>query len=198
MRKLVFTKHTGTRITGYISTTSLAFALVGCGGATQEPTTPTSPDSSLSAGETDGLGIQSAEPPTPAAEAPIADEPDGASSPSEPVSAQEFQNALQAVIQDDAFLTALKLEEPGRFPLKIAGEGLPTGLELTASEKAVEVVAIPEDTKKTAVVVFLKIELSEQRGTFKYRYDVEGVRGTSRVAKDEGAWILKSSRISAY
>jgi len=177
----------------WVSSIALGAALlVACGGAA--PEAETAPASS-EVEETP----PATEPPPPAPES-TEDEtpaPEPATS-AEPVTPQEFQNALQVVIQDDAFLTALKLEEPGRFPLKIAGEGLPVGLELTAVDKGVEVVPMPEDPKKQPVLVFLKIDLNSERGTFKYRYDVEGVRGTSRVARDEGAWILKSSRISAY
>jgi hypothetical protein len=33
---------------------------------------------------------------------------------------------------------------------------------------------------------------------FKYRYEIEGVRGTSYVVKGSGGWELKSSRVSGY
>lgn len=124
---------------------------------------------------------------------------DAQSAAAEPASAEDLKQALQVVIQDESLLSELKLGEPGRFPLKIAGQSLSGGLELKAHSEAVEVVSAPEDAKTVPVLIFTNIDLTNKQGTFKYRYDIEGVRGTSYVEKnDQGLWELKSSRFSEY
>ncbi len=121
------------------------------------------------------------------------------SSPSDdPATPEDFKEALQVVIQDEALLSQLKLEEPGRFPLKISGADIPSSVELLAHTEAVEVVSAPADPKKEPVLVFTSIRLDGSSGTFKYRFEIEGVRGTSYVTKANGQWVLKSSRISQY
>lgn len=161
----------------------------GCGGATPEPETPADepPQESAPLEPTADTG----EP-----EMQEANE-DGAGS-ADSLSPEDFQLALQLVIQDEALQNAMNLTEPGRFPIKISGEGLPSNLQLTAGEKAVEVIPTPEDPKKEPVLIFSKVEISGNRVSFKYRYDIEGVRGTSTVAKKDGVWELKASRISEY
>lgn len=114
------------------------------------------------------------------------------------VTPEDFKNALQVVIQDSALQKELKLEEPGRFPLKISGADIPMSIELVAATEAVEVVAAPENPKEEAVLVFTEIKFSGDEGVFKYRYDVEGVRGTSYVVRGPAGWELKSSRVSGY
>ena len=117
----------------------------------------------------------------------------------EAASSDDFQQALQVVIQDEALLNELKLGEPGRFPLKIAGSSVDSGLKLQAHSEAVQVVSAPADAKAEPVLVFTDIELDAKQGMFKYRYEIEGVRGTSYVFKNSvGVWELKSSRVSEY
>lgn len=163
--------------------------LVGCGGAKPEAETPAEEPPPESA-----LQERTAEPQDDAAE----ESSEEAGGSSDSLSPEDFQAALQLVIQDDALQTAMNLTEPGRFPIKISGEGLPSNLQLTAGEKAVEVVPTPADPKTEPVLVFSQVEVSGNRVSFKYRYDVEGVRGTSTVSKKDGIWELKASRISEY
>lgn len=176
-----------------------AALLIGCGGATPEAETPVEeppPEAALEqrdgAPEDEALEDEALED-----EASAEMGEDGASS-SDSLSPEDFQAALQIVIQDDALQNAMNLTEPGRFPIKISGEGLPSNLQLTAGEKAVEIVPAPEDPKKEPVLVFSKIDVSGNRVSFKYRYDIEGMRGTSTVSKKDGIWELKASRISEY
>lgn len=170
----------------------LAFS--GCGSPQSEPN---------SSAETTTEEI--APPPAPAADAnsledrseqETADEP--ASPSAAPATTEDFREALQVVLQDDALLSQLNLEEPGRFPLKIAGKDLPTGVEVQTHAQNVEVVEAPADPAKEAVMVFTSIELDSASGTFKYLYEIEGLRGTTRVSKSDGRWQLQSSRISQY
>ena len=164
------------------------WSLVACGGAAPEP---------------EAAPIEPA--PAPVSEAPIADEPEpveesveAAPENSEPASPADVQEALQVVLNDEALQRALNLTEPGRFPVKISGTGLPSDLKLEVGAKPVEVIELPEDPETVAVLVFTDFELNASGGSFRYRYDIEGVRGTSYVVKTGERWELKSSRLSEY
>lgn len=164
-----------------------------CAATTKEPTNP---DTEPPPPE-EVLGV----PPDETTEPSVATTEVSEREPSEqaPVTADDLTSALQVVLQDEALLTQLKLEEPGRFPLKIAGPGIPSSTDLQAHAKNVEVVTTPEDPKAVPVLVFTEMSLEGNKGTFKYRYAIEGVRGTSYVARTEdGRWVLESSRISQY
>lgn len=173
----------------------LLAALAGCGGSQTEPQEPeqesaSSLDSASSDETDDSLDLDA----SGADDGGTSD----ASMDAPPATPQDFEAALQLVMGDEALLNALNLEEPGRFPIKIAGADIPRSIEVQAATKAVEVVSPPEDPKTEPVLVFTKIELSGTEGTFKYRYDIEGVRGTTTVVKTGERWELKSSRISGY
>jgi hypothetical protein len=104
------------------------------------------------------------------------------------------QKVLQLVIDDGELEQVLKLGEPGRFPLKIAGDGVPSGAELTKGTKPVERVSDTSD-EKTAVLVFTKVEVGARKATIGFRYDIEGIRGTATLKKGEFGWELVKSRI---
>lgn len=106
----------------------------------------------------------------------------------------DMKAALQLVLDDEELGPYLKLEEPGRFPLKVSGD-LPSGVELVKNTKPVEVVTGPKDDKD-AVLVFTRVDIGPSKATVKYRYDVERVRGTAYLKKVEGRWELTRSRIS--
>ncbi len=109
----------------------------------------------------------------------------------------DVQAVLQAVIEDDALQPYLHLEEPGRFPLRIAGSVLPSGLQLTKGNKPVEVVdASLAADKKTPVLVFTELEVKGDRATAVFRYDIEKVRGSATVEKKYGTWTILKSRIT--
>jgi hypothetical protein len=101
---------------------------------------------------------------------------------------------LQLVIEDQELTPFLHLEQPDRFPLRVAGN-LPPGLELTKATKPVEIVDAAEGKKKP-VIVFTEIEVSPARATVRYRYDVEGVKGSCTLEKRDGHWVLAKSRIT--
>jgi hypothetical protein len=127
-----------------------------------------------------------------------ADSPDKESS-SEPVAAGEgdLKTILQLVLDDDALQPYLHLEEPERMPLKVHGDMLPSGLELTMARKPVSYVdATVAADKKKAVLVFTEIQVKGDRATVAYRYDIEKVRGSATVVKADGRWTLDKSRIS--
>ena len=109
-------------------------------------------------------------------------------------STDELKTVMQLVIEDAELDKYLHLEEPGRFPLKIAGKELPSGIALTKAGQPVKVVD-GEPAKKDAVLVITKIEIAAPDATVGYRFDIEGVVGTAHLKKASYGWELKSSRI---
>lgn len=160
-------------------------ALIGCGsGATPPAASPTEPKS-----PSEATTEPSSESPAKPAADTAKDESQGSAT-----SAEELTSILQRVIEDDELDKYLKLTLPGRFPLKIAGSDLPSGIALIKGTKPVAIVPVP-DSKKDAVLVLTTVEISGKEATVAYRYDVEGIRGTARLKKGERGWELKNSRI---
>jgi hypothetical protein len=126
-----------------------------------------------------------------AAEAPS--QPDAAPSGA-PASDDDVRAVLQLVIDDPELEKYLHLSEPGRFPLQIAGEKLPSGVKLTKSTEAVKVVDRPK-SNKDAVLVFTDIDVQADKASVRYRYDVEGVRATVSLSRTAHGWELKNSRL---
>jgi len=169
---------------------SLVAVATACAGMNHEPQSPEETPS-------EALATEEPQPSEPTSEEQSAESPDQGATQS--ASSEDLQQALQVVIQDEALLSELKLGEPGRFPLKISGSEVESGLKLQAHTEAVEVVGQQVDAKTNPVLVFTEIDLNAKQGTFKYRYEIEGVRGTSHVFKNEaGVWELQSSRVTGY
>jgi len=101
---------------------------------------------------------------------------------------------LQLTVDDPELDQYLKLGEPGRFPLKIAGSAVPPNIALVKATKPV-VVSQPPASKKDAVLVITDIEIKGSDATVSYRYDVEGIRGTAYLKKSPHGWELTRSRI---
>ena len=114
-----------------------------------------------------------------------------------PATAEDLQQILQLVINDEALEPYLKLEEPGRFPLQISGDAVPSGVELMKNTQPVKIVPAP-DSKDAPVLVFTSIDATSNEARVKYRFDVEGVRGSATVKKLEGRWQLANSRVTEY
>jgi hypothetical protein len=144
-----------------------------------------------------------AEPPD-AVKAPDASDADGASSKADapadkpvagaPVSDEDVTAILQLVVNDPELDNYLHLGEPGRFPLQLAGERLPSGLKLIKSTEPVKIVDGPK-SKKDAVLVVTEIDVQGDRATVRYRYDIESIRGNVTLAKAAHGWELKNSRL---
>jgi len=126
----------------------------------------------------------------------VADDASAAAAASGPVDVQTFQNALQAVIGDEALLKAMGIDPSSSQTVLISGKDLPEGLERAAAVRSVEVVPVSDKPSKRTILHFTTIELDAERGTFKYRIEATGAYGTTRVAYDGEAWQLKSSRVS--
>lgn len=162
-------------------------ACAGCGGGPPRPAASPSEEAAsteVAPAAPDGEAASKAP-----AETPKAEESSGSA-----ISADELSSMLQRVIEDGELDQYLKLTLPGRFPLKIAGTDLPSGLSLTKGNQPVAVVTTPS-SKKEAVLVITTVEISGKEATIGYRYDVEGIRGTARLKKGERGWELKNSRI---
>lgn len=159
-------------------------ALFACGGpsapaASPEPTSPStesSADEPQPSTEPEGTG-----PAAPAA---------GAQATTD----EDVRAILQLVIDDPELDQHLHLGEAGRFPLQLAGEGLPSGLKLVKATEPVKLVAAPK-SKKDAVLVVTELDVKGDKATVRYRYDVEGVRGTASLSKTAHGWELKNSRL---
>lgn len=114
--------------------------------------------------------------------------------PKEPTSAEDLSAILQRVIEDEELDRYLKLTLPGRFPLKVTGNDLPSGISLTKGNQAVVFVE-SAPSKKDAVLVLTTVEIKGADATIGYRYDVEGIKGTAHLKKGDRGWELKNSRI---
>lgn len=126
----------------------------------------------------------------PAATEDVGESPSSAA----PVSDEDVSAILQLVLDDPELDAHLKLGEPGRFPLKVAGKGLPTGLKLVKATEPVKLSELPQ-SKADPVVVFTEVSVAGDKATVRYRYDVESLRGTATLARSAHGWELKSSRV---
>lgn len=111
-----------------------------------------------------------------------------------PASDDDVNAVLQLVVDDPELDSHLHLGEAGRFPLQISGDGLPGSLKVVKATEPVKVVAAPK-SKKDAVLVITEIDIKGDKATVRYRYDVEGIRGTVTLAKTPHGWELKNSRV---
>jgi hypothetical protein len=174
----------------------LGLVLIACGGsATPEPKSPEPAETSAA---------ESAPKDDASKSAPAADEDaksssdssksEDATSQGKGTSEEELKTVLQLVIEDAELDKYLHLTEPGRFPLKMSGKDLPSGIALMKSGQPVKIFA-GEPTKKDAVLVVTNIEVASPDATVGYRYDAEGIVGTAHLKKASYGWELKSSRI---
>lgn len=115
--------------------------------------------------------------------------------------ADDVQAVLQLVIDDDALQPFLHLEEPGRFPLRIAfGSNVSdvSSVALTKMTKPVEIVdsGAASDPKQPAILI-TEVTINGDRARVTYRYKVEGVHGTATLAKAKnGHWELVNSMLT--
>jgi hypothetical protein len=172
----------------------IIFHSVACGGANKDAASPDaeaeSSEETAASGETRGGDETGDDNVRKAAETPDAK---GGPQPASQ-SADDTTAVLDLVVNDPELDPYLKLGEPGRFPLKISGSALPSGLKLEKATKPVEIVAAPKD-KKDAVLVFTEIEISGKKASVRYRYDIEGVRGSANLTKGQYGWELTNSRV---
>jgi hypothetical protein len=173
-----------TRIAAWLPLVALAVA---CGGPAAPAASPTPP-----ADAPEGAKAPSADAEAPAdkSDAPASEKPAAGA----PASEQDVAVILQLVVDDPELDRYLHLGEPGRFPLQLSGERLPSGLKLVKATEPVKIVDGPK-SKKDAVLVVTEIDVQGERATVRYRYDVESIRGNVTLAKTPHGWELKNSRL---
>jgi hypothetical protein len=157
-----------------------------CGGAaTPEPAEPTSEATP------DARSEPAAAPEAPSDTASEAATPSGEAN----TDVAQVQEVLQLVLDDEALNPYLHLEQPDRFPLRVATRNLPPGIELVKATKPVVLVDKP-DAEKKPVLVFTEVDIKKDTASVRYRYDVEGIRGACTLERRDGRWILKKSRVT--
>lgn len=177
-----------------LRTVLVAFALIGCASGQAEPaSSPESVESEMepAAAASEGQPEDAVSPDEKSADDAGQAASGGAASP------EEIRQILQAVLDDEALQTHLKLEEPGRFPLQVAKRNVPAGIELIKSTEPAKIVDAPKD-KKDPVLVFTEVSVGPNTASVRYRYDVEGVRGSCTLKRANGRWELTRSRITQY
>lgn len=160
---------------------SFVVLALACGGTAPPPEAP----ATIAAESAPTEAVEGAGP------SPSTEKPSGASAP---LSEDDMRAILQLVVDDPELDHYLHLGEPGRFPLQLAGEQLPSGLKLVKSTEPVKIVAGPK-SKKDAVLVVTELTAEGDKATVRYRYDVEGIRATVTLAKSAHGWELKNSRL---
>ncbi len=150
-----------------------------------------------------------AETPSPAAEAqkeaapappPKQEKQEASAAPASagPASPDDLRGVLQAVIDDEALTPYLHLEQRNRFPLHVSGHGVPKNLQLSKMAKPVVIEDEGSRDAKKPVLVFTEIDIKGAEATVRYRYDIEGVRGTATLNKPYGQWAVKQSHVAEH
>jgi hypothetical protein len=157
--------------------------LIGCGSGTSPA------ESADDFADDEAVGPESTDAPASEPAAAGADSPSG-----DDVTAgsDDVRQVLQLVLDDEALEPYLKLGEPGRFPLRVAGDNVPEGL--VKATKPVEVVTGADGEK--AVLVFDEISVSGSEASVRYHYHVEDIKGSARLKKRDGRWELTNSRVT--
>jgi len=173
-----------------IASLSLILLAVACGGPSEPAASPEAPAESGDGAATTSEGEGAATKPEGSGDG---DKPATASSGAA-TSDDDINAILQLVVDDPELDKHLHLGEPGRFPLQVSGDNLPGSLKLVKATEPVKVVGPPK-SKKDPVLVLTEIDVKGDKATVRYRYDVEGVRGTVTLAKTPHGWELKNSRL---
>lgn len=163
--------------------TLVGLFLVACGGSTKPAEEPTAEP----AGET----RTESENATDSSEREDTQGPKEAAASSASVSDDERRAIFQLVLDDEDLGAYLHITQPGRFPLKVSGKDLPTGL--TKASKPVEYVDSPPP--KAPVLIFTEVQINNKHASATYRYEIEGIQGTTTLEKGPHGWEILRSRI---
>ena len=161
----------------------LALIVSACGGSAK----PAATESAEPAAEAPEAS-ESAEAPKEADKAPADKEESTSTSEA---TGDDRQAVLQLVLDDEELGKYLRVTEPGRFPLKVSGSDIPKGL--TKAAKPIEIVDSP--SPKAAVLVITSVEIGGKHASVSYRYDIEGIKGTTTLDKGPRGWEILRSRI---
>jgi hypothetical protein len=151
---------------------ALAHHVLGCAGK-GEPKTPEPP-------------VEEA-PPAEAAEDAASDAP-----ASDVATPEDVRAVLQAVLDDEELQPYLGLSLPGRLPFKIAGEGLPSDLELMKGSDPVQIVDGAKDDEDP-VMVITEMKIDAKEASVRFRYDVAKLRASANLKKEDWGWELMNS-----
>jgi len=189
----------GWRSVGFwLASTALASSACATASSKHEksPADESSSESRSDENRSDESSGDDAEKPAPSTKSNVRDSAgDAKTSDAAPAGQGDDVHAVLQLAVDDAELDQyLKLGEPGRFPLKIAGSAVPQNVEIIKATKPV-VVTTPPSSKKDAVLVITEIAIKGNDATVSYRYDIEGIRGTAYMKKTPHGWELTRSRI---
>jgi hypothetical protein len=163
--------------------------VAGCGAPTPAPKSAEDPAAATEAPKSVATESPSSAPADEPKPAPVADAPQA-----ESLSPADLTTVLQAVLDDPELTGYLHVEKPARSHVKLAGPNLPKDLKLVKGSYPVTIVDAPK-SEKDPVLVLTRVEAEDKVVTVAYRYDVEGIRGTTRVQNGKSGWQLMSSRI---
>ncbi|HEX4479150.1 MAG TPA: hypothetical protein VH142_28905 [Polyangiaceae bacterium] len=176
----------------------VALSVAACGGgakpepetaATEKTATPPTDDSAASS---DAPASDASSTSTPSDKSDKSDSASTSdSSDTGGASSDDRHTVLQLTLDDEELGSYLKLESPGRFPLKVAGENLPSGL-LKAGKP---IVLVDKPDPKAAVLVITAVDVGKDHATVKYRYGVEGIEGTTTLDKGPRGWEILRTRV---
>jgi hypothetical protein len=174
-----------------LSVVLVTLALVACGGCSKPPTTanesvsveePAGAESAGDKKDSDGEAADKSEKSEKSEKSDVS---------AAEATTDDRKAVLQLVIEDEELGKFLRVTEPGRFPLKVSGSDIPSGL--VKATKPIEIVDSP--APKAAVLVITSVEIGAKHATVTYRYDVEGIKGTTTLDKGPRGWEILRSRI---
>ncbi|MBM4362257.1 MAG: hypothetical protein FJ104_06225, partial [Deltaproteobacteria bacterium] len=106
-------------------------------------------------------------------------------------SEEERSLVLGVVFADPELLRVIRLGEPGRLPLPVRGELVPEGV----LAGGVPIRRVTDAGGTGPVLEVREIEIGPQRATVSFRFDAEGIKGTTTLSKGERGWEIHRSRI---
>lgn len=182
-----------------LGTAVIASMAIACGAGKPAASADTAEEHSEGADTASEAAERGGEPAAVGDESPATDDSRGADAA--PAAAEDVQAVLQLVVDDEALQPFLHLEEPGRFPLRIAfgaNVNMVSGVELSKLSKPVEVVdsSAASDPKQPAILI-TEVTIEGDRARVAYRYKVEGLHGSATLAKTkQGRWELVNSMVT--
>ncbi|HVU00895.1 MAG TPA: hypothetical protein VHE30_04055 [Polyangiaceae bacterium] len=110
----------------------------------------------------------------------------------EPLSSADLAKALETFLADPEL--GAYLQKSSRGGVKVSGPDLPKDLKVVQGTHYAQIVDGPKGPKDP-VVVITRLAHDGDVVTIAYRYDVDGIVGTTRVKNGKSGWELMSSRI---
>jgi hypothetical protein len=166
----------------------IAVLVVACGGSAKPPE---SEASGPAAEETTSADAPAAKKESGDESSEKAEKSEKSDMSGDEASTDDRKAVFQLVIEDEELGKFLKVTEPGRFPLKVSGSDIPSGL--VKATKPIEIVSSPGP--KAPVLVITEVEIGAKKASLSYRYDVEGIKGTTTLEKGPHGWEILRSRI---